>query len=349
MRQFEMKSAAAKAAFAISMAIAAASAPAVAQDLKGAGATFPYPIYSKWFFEYHKEHANVNITYQSIGSGGGIAQYKAGTVDFGASDAPLSDAEAASMPQPTLHIPTVVGSEVLAYNIPGVGPGLRLSGDVIADIFLGKIATWNDPRITGQNPNVKLPASAISVIHRSDGSGTTYIFTNYLSAVSPAWRSGPGAGKSVNWPTGIGGKGNEGVSGLVKNTPGAIGYVELAFAVQNRLPYGPIKNRAGNYVLASIATTTEAANAAAGRMSRDVRVSIVDGPGANTYPIAGFTYLLVSKTPRDMAKARALVDFLKWAMGPGQGMAEGLLYAPLPKAVVAMNERSFGQIRMAGK
>jgi phosphate transport system substrate-binding protein len=270
-------------------------------------------------------------------------------VDFGATDAPLSDTEQASMPQPTLHIPTVAGAVVMAYNVPGVGPGLKLSGDVIADIYLGKITTWNHPRITKENPGVNLPGTAISVIHRADGSGTTYIYTSYLAAVSGEWSSKVGAGKSVNWPTGIGGKGNDGVAGLVRNSAGGIGYVELAYAVQTRLNYGPVRNRAGKYVQPSIASTTEAANAAAARMNKDVRVSIVNGPGANTYPICGFTYLLVSKTPRDMAKARALVDFLKWAMGPGQQMADDLLYAPLPRSVIAMNERSITQIRLAGR
>jgi phosphate transport system substrate-binding protein len=333
---------------AVFLAVGAAR-PATAQNINGAGATFPYPIYKKWFDAYHQAHPNVTINYQSVGSGAGIAQYKAGTVFFGATDAPLSDAEYASMPQPTLHIPTVVGSEVLAYNIPGVGPGLRLSGDVIADIYLGKIKTWNDPRIQKQNPSLSLPAQAITVVHRSDGSGTTYIFTSYLSAVSGEWKSKVGPGKSVNWPTGLGGNGNAGVAGLVRMSPGAVGYVELAYAVQNRLTYGPVRNRAGNYVLASIATTTDAANAGVARMAKDIRVSVVDGPGVNTYPIAGFTYLLVPKNPKDSARGRALVDFLHWAMGPGQQMAEQLLYAPLPRSVVALNERALGQVRITGR
>ncbi len=321
----------------------ALAGPTQAQTINGAGATFPAPIYAKWFQAYSAQHSSVKFNYQAVGSGAGIAQYKAGTVDFGASDAPLSDAEQASMPQPTLHIPTVAGAVVMSYNIPGIGPGLRLSGDVIADIFLGKIKTWNDPRIVKMNPSLTLPGQNISVVHRADGSGTTYIYTNYLSAVSSEWKSKVGAGKSVSWPTGLGGNGSSGVSGLIRNSPGAIGYVELAYAVQNKLPYGPIKNRSGNYVLASIASTKASADAAAPLMKRDVRVSIVNGAGVNAYPIAGFTYLLVPKTYRDAAKGRAMLDFLKWAMGPGQEMAESLLYAPLPESVVQINLRALGQ------
>jgi phosphate transport system substrate-binding protein len=330
---------------AMASAMAALAGPVAAQNINGAGATFPAPIYQKWFQAYSQANPGVKINYQPVGSGGGIAQYKAGTVDFGATDAPLSDAEQASMPQPTLHIPTVAGAEVLAYNIPGIGPGLRLSGDVIADIYLGKIKSWNDPRIQSQNASLTLPATAITVVHRSDGSGTTYIFTNYLTSVSEEWKSKVGAAKSVNWPTGIGGNGNAGVAGLVKNSPGAVGYVELAYAVQNKLPFGPIKNRSGNYVLASIAGTTAAANVAVEKMKKDVRVSIVNGPGVNTYPIAGFTYLLVPRSPKDAAKGRALVGLLKWAMGPGQQMAESLLYAPLPEPVVALNEAALNKIK----
>jgi phosphate transport system substrate-binding protein len=324
----------------------ALAGPAGAQTINGAGATFPYPIYSKWFQAYSRAHPGVKFNYQAVGSGAGIAQYKAGTVFFGASDAPLSDAESASMPQPTLHIPTVAGAVVLAYNIKGVGPGLRLSGDVIADVYLGKIKSWNDPRIQKQNPNITLPAENIAVAHRSDGSGTSYIFTNYLSAVSGEWKSRVGAGKSVSWPAGLGGNGNAGVAGLVKSSAGGIGYVELAYAVQNRLAYGPVRNKSGNYVLASAATTTAAANSAAAAMQRDVRVSIVNAAGANAYPIAGFTYLLAPRAPKDSNLGRVLVDFLKWAMGPGQQMAGDLLYAPLPPAVVQINERALGTIRL---
>jgi phosphate transport system substrate-binding protein len=333
-------------AIAATAMVAALGGPAYAQTINGAGATFPNPIYSKWFQAYSQAHPNVKFNYQAVGSGAGIAQYKAGTVFFGASDAPLSDAEYASMSQPTLHIPTVAGAVVLAYNVKGIGPGLRLSGDVIADIYLGKIKSWNDPLIQKQNPNITLPAENITVAHRSDGSGTSYIFTNYLAAVSPEWKSKVGAGKSVSWPAGLGGNGNSGVAGLVKSSSGGIGYVELAYAVQNKLAYGPVRNKAGNYVLASTATTTAAANSAVGAMQRDVRVVIVNSAGANAYPISGFTYLLVPRAPKDTAMGRALADFLKWAMGPGQQMADGLLYAPLPAAVVQLNERAIGTIKL---
>lgn len=318
--------------------------PAAAETIDGAGATFPYPIYTKWFQAYHEAHLGTTFNYQPVGSGAGYAQYKAGTVFFGASDAPLTNAELSAVPG-TLHIPTVAGAIVLAYNIPGVGPGLRLSGDVIAEIYLGKIKTWNDPRIAKLNPRISLPAQNITVAHRADGSGTTYIYTHYLSAVSSEWRNKVGAGKSVSWPVGLGGNGNPGVAGLVKSSPGTVGYVELAYAVQNRLNYGPVRNRSGNYVLASIETTREAANQGAARMGRDVRVSVVDGPGVNTYPIVGFTYLLVPKQPRDTTKGRELVEFLRWAMGPGQKMAESLLYSPLPESVLRINERAIASIR----
>ncbi|MEP6757503.1 MAG: phosphate ABC transporter substrate-binding protein PstS [Chthonomonadales bacterium] len=316
-----------------------------AQTINGAGATFPAPIYTKWFQAYSQAHPNVKFNYQPVGSGAGIAQYKAGTVFFGATDAPVPDADLASM-QPTIHIPTVAGSVVMAYNIKGIGSGLKLSGDVIADIYLGKISTWNDVRIVKENPNLPLPAEAITVVHRSDGSGTTYIYTNYLAAVSSEWKNKVGAGKSVSWPTGLGGNGNAGVAGLVRSSAGGIGYVELAYAVQTKLNYGPVKNKSGNYVLASSASTTAAASVAANALKKDLRVSIVNGPGANTYPIAGFTYLLIPKNAKDTASAAALADFLKWAMGPGQGMAESLLYAPLPSEAVKINEAAIATIKV---
>lgn len=313
--------------------------------VNGAGATFPYPIYSKWFQAYHAEHPDVAFNYQAVGSGAGIAQYKAGTVDFGASDVPLKDSEIASLPQKTLHIPTVAGAVVLAYNVKGIGPGLKLSGDVIADIFLGNVKSWNDARIVAQNKGLTLPAEAITVAHRSDGSGTTNIFSTYLSSVSQDWKTTVGSGKSVNWPVGVGGSGNPGVAGLVQKSDGAIGYVELAYAVQNNLNYGPVRNRAGKYIDASIDSTTEAANSAVGSMKNDVRVSIVNGSAPGAYPIAGFTYLLVPVTPKDPAKGKALVDFLKWAIGPGQQMTGPLLYAPLPAAVVKINESAIDSIK----
>lgn len=320
---------------------------ASAQELTGAGATFPQPIYTKWFEAYHAAHPNVTVNYQALGSSAGIAQYKARTVDFGATDAPLTDADLASMPVRTLQLPTVAGAIVLAYNITGVGPGLRLSGDVIADIYLGVIRNWNDARILRQNPGIRLPNLPITVVHRADGSGTTNHFTHYLAAVSPAWSARVGAGKSVSWPIGVGGAQNAGVAGLVRNSPGAVGYVELAYAVQNRLPYGPIRNRAGDYVLASIATTQAAEEASAGILRRDARTPIVDGPGVNSYPIVGMTFMLVPEQPRDAAKGRALTDMLRWAMGPGQQMAAGLLYAPLPVSLAAANDRALGAVRVS--
>lgn len=319
------------------------AARATAATLTGAGATFPYPIYSKWFDIYQKT-AGVSINYQSIGSGGGIQQLKNGTVDFGASDAPLSNGDMQTMPGPVVHIPTVAGAVVLSYKLPGVGTGLKLSGDVIAGIFLGQITRWNDPRIAGLNPGARLPARAIAVAHRSDGSGTTNIFTNYLKSASPAWAKQVGAGKSVNWPVGIGGKGNEGVAAIVQQTPGAIGYVELAYAVQNHLAYAFVKNRAGAFVQPSVASVTAAAVGASKAMQRDVRVSIVNAPGAKAYPISGFTYILVYQHQRDAAKGKAVVNFLRWAIHAGQQYAPGLLYAPLPRSVVTIDEAKLRSI-----
>jgi phosphate transport system substrate-binding protein len=317
--------------------------------LNGAGATFPYPLYSKWFDEYNRINPQVRINYQSIGSGGGIQQLKARTVDFGASDAPLSDQEAKSMPGPVVHIPTVAGAVVMAYNLPEIRKALRLSGDTVAGIYLGEIRKWNDPRIGSLNRGLKLPDLPIAVAHRSDGSGTTYIFTHYLAAISKAWADRVGAGKSVEWPVGIGGKGNEGVTGVVKQTPGGIGYVELAYAVQNKLPYAGIRNAAGNFVEPSVASTTAAAAGAAKAVAKDVRFSIVNAPGRQAYPIAGFTYLLVYRDQEDKGKAQALAGFLKWAIGDGQSLAGPLLYAPLPPGLVTLNEAAIESLRFQGK
>lgn len=317
---------------------------AAAMSLTGAGATFPYPLYSKWFDVYHKERG-VAISYQSIGSGGGIQQLKAGTVDFGASDAPLSDQEMKEMPAPVVHVPMIAGAVVIAYNLPGVPKGLKLSGDVVADIFLGAIKRWNDPRIVSPNPRVTLPNLPIAVAHRSDGSGTSYIFTSYLSAVSPSWAKRVGAGKAVSWPVGIGGKGNDGVAGVVKQTPGAIGYVELAYATQNKLPYAYIRNRAGQFVEPTIATTTAAAAGSVKAMQKDVRVSIVNAPGNDAYPIAGFTYILFYQRQSNADKGRALASFLRWAVRDGQKYAAPLLYAPLPREVVALDEAKINSMR----
>jgi phosphate transport system substrate-binding protein len=315
-----------------------------AQNITGAGATFPDPIYKKWFQDYHAQNPGVTFNYNAVGSGVGISQYKAGTVFFGATDAPMTDADL-STTQPTVHVPTVAGAVVMAYNIPGVGPGLKLSGPVIADIYEKKITTWNDPRIAKDNAGVRLPALPIFVVHRADGSGTTFIFTSYLSAVSPSWRSGPGAGKSVSWPTGVGGAQNPGVATMVSHQPGAIGYVELTYALLNRIAFASVKNKAGAWVTPSIASVTAAADAGAPRMKSDVRVSIVDLPGKDVYPISGFTYLLVPKNPKDKAAGRALVNFIKWAMSTGQAEAPTLNYAPLPKSVVGINNAAIAAIK----
>jgi phosphate transport system substrate-binding protein len=320
-----------------------------ALTLTGAGATFPFPLYSRWFAEYEKVAPAVRINYQSIGSGGGIQQLKAGTVDFGASDAPLSDEEMKAMPTPVVHIPTVAGAVVLPYNLPGLVRPLRLSADVISGIYLGEIRKWNDRRIAAVNPGVTLPNIAIAVAHRSDGSGTTYIFTHYLAAVSRAWAGRVGAGKSVNWPVGIGGKGNEGVTGVVKQTPGAIGYVELAYAVQNKLAYAEVLNDAGKFIAPTVASTTAAAAAAVGAMKKDLRVSIVNASAPAAYPIAGFTYLLVYRDQKDRAKGEAIARFLRWAVHDGQKYAEPLRYAPLPSEVVALDEAAISGLRHAGK
>ena len=313
----------------LAMAIGAV-APTAATTLNGAGSTFVFPMMTKWSSVYHNAHPDVDFNYQPVGSGAGIAQYKAGTVDFGATDAPLSDDDLKSMPHPTFCLPVVSGAEVLSYHLAGVGPGLRLSGPVIADIYLGNIKTWNDPRIQKLNPFIKLPGDAITVVHRSDGSGTTYIFTNYLASVSEEWRTKVGAGKAVNWPVGLGGQGNAGVAGMVQQSPGAIGYVELAYAVDNHLPYGPVRNSAGNYVLASVTSAVAAATACSKVLAHDARAQIVNAPGVNSYPIVGFTYILVPRN-MDSEKGTALKGFLRWALGEsGQNMAETLYYAPLP-------------------
>jgi phosphate transport system substrate-binding protein len=329
------------------LCLAAASA-AVAADrmlITGAGATFPFPLYSKWFSDYNKQHPDVQINYQSIGSGGGIKQITERTVDFGASDAPMNDEEMARAPG-IQHIPTVLGAVVVVYNVPGLS-GLKLTPETLSGIFLGRITKWNDPALARDNPGAKLPDSAIAVAHRSDGSGTTAVFTDYLSKVSPAWKSGPGAGKSVSWPAGLGGKGNEGVTGIVKQTQGAIGYVELAYANQNKLPVAEIRNHDGDFVKASIDTVSAAAEKVA--LPDDYRVSITDAPGANAYPISAFTYILVYKDQPDAAKGEALVRFLWWAIHDGQKLAGALDYAPLPAAAVAKVERTLNTLTVQGK
>ena len=314
-------------------------------SLTGAGSSFVNPAMSKWTYTYHQAHADVTVNYQSVGSGAGIAQYQAGNVDFGATDAPLTDKDLAGMPKPTTQFPVTAGCEVLVYNLPGIANGLKLSGDVVADIFLGVIKVWNDPRITAMNPDLKLPNTPIGVAHRSDGSGTTYIFTDYLSTVSPAWKSGPGQGKTVNWPAGVGGKGNEGVAGVVKATPGSIGYVELAYAVQTKLTFGPLRNKDGNFVLPSVESTTAAVEAAAEALKKDNRTSIVDQAGKDVYPISGMTYVVLATSPSDKAKAGAMIEFFKWVLADGQTQAKDLQYAPLPATIVALNSTALATVQ----
>lgn len=303
-------------------------------QINGAGATFPYPIYSKWFEEYRKLHPTVEINYQSIGSGGGIRQITAETVFFGATDGPMTDEQLKAAPRRVLHFPTVLGADVPVYNVANVGPDLKFSGTLLADIFLGKVNKWNDPAIAKLNAGVSLPSTDITVVHRSDGSGTTYIWADYLAKISPEWKSRVGVNTSVNWPTGVGGKGNEGVAGLVSQTPGSIGYVELIYAKQNNIAYGMVQNAEGEFVKASETSVTAAAAGAATSMPDDFRVSITNAPGAGSYPVSSFTWLLLLEDAPDKNQARIMVDFLKWALTDGQGFATQLGYAPLPAEVV---------------
>ena len=338
-----------KTAWIAALALFALVQPASAQTLiNGAGATFPYPIYSKWFDEYAKVDPEVRFNYQSIGSGGGIKQISSRTVDFGASDGPMTDEQLKQAPSELLHIPTVLGAVVATYNLPG-NPKLSFTPDVLADIFLGKITKWNDARIAAVNRGVQLPDQPILVVHRSDGSGTTYIWVDYLSKVSPEWQQKVGKGTSVNWPVGLGGKGNEGVAGQVKNTPGALGYVELAYAVKNKMPVASVKNADGKFVEPTIASTTAAAAGAAKSMPTDFRVSLTNAPGEEAYPIASFTWLLVYKDQPNELKGRALAKFLWWMSHEGQKYADDLLYAPLPQPVVKQIEAKIRQITYQGK
>jgi phosphate transport system substrate-binding protein len=317
-------------------------------DLRGAGATFPNPLYQKWLSEYGKVHPNVKIDYQSIGSGGGINQLKKQTVDFGASDAPMSDDDLKSSPGEVLHVPTVLGAVVLTYNLEGVKQPLRFSPEVIADIFLGKIKKWNDPKIAADNPGVTLSTGDITVVHRSDGSGTSAVFTDYLSKVSAEWKEKVGAGVSPSWPVGLGGKGNEGVTGQVKNTPNTIGYIELIYAVKNNLPVAQIKNASGAFVEPSIDSVTAAAAASAASMPDDLRISITNAAGAQAYPISSYTYILVYKDQKDAAKGKALVDFLWWGIHDGEGFAKELQYAPLPADIVKKAEAKINSVTANG-
>ena len=315
------------------LALLLVAIPAVAQTkLNAAGATFPYPIYSKWFNEYHQQHPEIEINYQSIGSGGGIAQLKAGTVDFGASDMPLKDDAVKQMPMPILQLPTVLGSIVPAYNIPGVKEELKFTPQIIAGIYLNEITSWNDKAIAAANPGVKLPNTSIVVIHRSDGSGTTFVFTDYLSKISSEWKSRVGSSTSVSWPVGLGAKGNEGVAGMIRQMEGGFGYVELIYALQNKITFGPVQNASGNFVKASLESTTAAA-AGAKMVGEDFRVSITNAPGKDAYPIASFTYLLIPKQWKDGTKQKATFGFLDWMLNSGQSMITQLNYAPLPDAV----------------
>lgn len=307
-----------------------ASSAAQAQTITGAGATFPAPIYSKWFTQYSAAHPGVQVNYQPIGSGGGIQQVTNGTVDFGASDMPMKDEQLAGAKVKVVHIPTVMGAVVPVFNVSGVSD-LRFSPDVLADIYLAKITTWNDPRIAKDNPGVNLPGDKITVVHRSDGSGTSFIFTDYLSKVSPAWKSGPGSGTAIYWPTGVGGKGNEGVASEVRQLSGAIGYVELIYALQNHINFGAIRNASGNWVKGSIDGVTAAA--ATAKIPADYRVSITNAPGADSYPISSFTYLLIPTKPADMDKEKVIKDMLSWIVKSGETEASSLSYAPLPQSL----------------
>jgi phosphate transport system substrate-binding protein len=333
----------------ISVALAglmAVAAPfAAAQQINAAGATFPAVIYQKWFDEYHKMHADVQINYQSIGSGGGIAQLTAGTVDFGASDMPMTDEQISKLSVKPLHFPSVLGGVVPTYNIAGITQDLKFTSETLSGIFLGTITKWNDPRLAKDNPGVKFPNADIQVVHRSDGSGTTFVWTDYLAKVNPDWKTKVGANTSVNWPVGLGGKGNEGVAGTVKQTPNSIGYVELIYAVQNKMAYGSVKNASGSFVKADFNTVTEAAAAAAKNMPEDFRVSITNAAGKNAYPISTFTWLLIPSHIPDAAKARTIKTFLQWMLADGQKYAAGLSYASLPKEVIAKEVKQIAKIQ----
>jgi phosphate transport system substrate-binding protein len=325
--------------------LALATIGATAQNINGAGATFPYPIYSRWFSEYSQVHSNVHINYQSIGSGGGIRQVSEGTVDFGATDGPMTDEQLAAAKVKVMHIPTVLGAVVPVYNIPGVTKDLNFSGDVIADIYLGKITKWNDPRIAKDNPGVSLPGNSILPVYRSGSSGTTYIFTDFLSKVSPSWKSGPGTGTAIKWPTGIGQQGNEGVAGMVRQSPNSFGCVELIYAVENKMSYGAVKNAAGKFLKASTEGVTAAAAANSKVIPPDYRVSITNATGPTSYPISSFTWLLIPVKSADPAKGKALADFLTWMLEKGEAEAASMTYAPLPKPVQEMVRKSITQIK----
>jgi phosphate transport system substrate-binding protein len=337
----------------LALGVIAMSALALAADnallINGAGATFPYPIYSKWFDEYHNKNSNLQFNYQSVGSGAGIKQVTEGTVDFGATDGPMNDDQLKAFQDKrgsaVLHFPTVLGADVPTYNVAGVTGSLNFTPEALAGIFLGKITKWNDPAITGANKGVNLPAADIVVVHRSDGSGTTYIWTDYLSKISEEWKSKVGKGTSPNWPVGLGGKGNEGVTGLIKQTPNSMGYVELIYAAQNNIPYGAVKNSSGAFVKADLASVSAAAAGAAKDMPEDFRVSITNAPGKTAYPISSFTWLLVPAKIQDGAKRDAIKNFLTWMIADGQNYAEALSYAKLPKEVVEKEKKAINNVQ----
>ena len=337
------------AALVLSLAVVTGATAADPLMINGAGATFPYPLYSKWFYEYSNANPGVKFNYQSIGSGGGIKQITAGTVNFGATDAPMTEEGMKKLPGAILHIPTALGAVVPVYNLDDVPAGLKLTSDIIAGIFLGKITRWNNPMIAELNKTVTLPNADIVVAHRSDGSGTTDIFTNYLTTVNTEWRAKVGRGPSVNWPVGIGGKGNEGVAGVVKQTPGAIGYVELAYAKQNKMKVASLRNKEGHFVTPTLEATSAAAAGMAKSMPDDFRVSLVDAPGKESWPISGLTWILVYKDQTDEARGKAMVQFLKWAIRDGQKMEAALDYAALPKPVVDKVDSALRQITFKGK
>ena len=327
--------------------VAAQSLQAQSLQINGAGATFPNPIYSKWFDEYGKKNPNVRINYQPIGSGGGIRQITAQTVFFGATDGPMTEEQILAAPGKIWHLPTVLGADVPVYNLPGVSGEIKFSGALLADIFLGKVTKWNDAALVKLNPAAKLPATDITVVHRSDASGTTYIFVDYLAKASPEWKKRVGVATSVNWPTGVGGKGNEGVAGLVQQVPGSIGYVELIYALHNKIAYGSVQNLAGEFVRASVASVTAAAAGAATKMPADFRVSITNAEGKGVYPISSFTWLLLYENPKDKAQSKAMVEFMKWALSDGQKFAPELGYAPLPAEVVKLELAALAKIRVS--
>jgi phosphate transport system substrate-binding protein len=315
-------------------------------QINGAGATFPYPIYSKWFSEYNKMHSNVQINYQSIGSGGGIQQITKETVFFGATDGPMNEDQLKAAPGPIMHFPMVLGAVVPVFNVQGV-TDLKFTGQVLADIYLGKITKWNDPAIAKLNAGAKLPPSDITVVHRSDGSGTTFIWVDFMSKLSPEWKTKVGVATSVNWPTGVGGKGNEGVAGLVSQTPGSIGYVELIYALQNKISFGSVQNAAGEFLKASLQGVTAAAAGASANMPDDFRVSITNAAGKGVYPISSFTWLLLYENPKDKAQAKTMVDFVKWAITDGQKFCAELGYAPLPDSVVKKEMAALAKIKLS--